>query len=77
MDLKVTHIRSIDVGGYKHRYEDLCKNFTYPMSINKERTITTQGALTSREEIIYFLLFFLLKSIEEEIQPSDNNVDAA
>ena len=34
----VTHVISIDVGGYKHNFEDFYENFTYPMTINNIRT---------------------------------------
>ena len=34
----VTHVMSIDVGGYKHNFEDFYENFTYPMTINNIRT---------------------------------------
>ena len=37
-------IRFVDISRYKHNYVGFCENFIYPMSINKERTTTTQGA---------------------------------
>ena len=46
------------------------------MSINREKITTTVGAHLSLVEILSFIFFFLfVKSFEEEIQPSDNNVD--
>ena len=43
IDLEGTHIRSIDVTGYRNNYEGSYKKSTYQMSINKGRTATTQG----------------------------------
>ena len=45
--LRVTHIRSIYVGGYGHNYEDLYEKCTYKMSIYRGRKTTTQGVHTS------------------------------
>ena len=39
--LSVTHIRSIDIDGYKHTSMGSYENFINPMSINKRRTTTT------------------------------------
>ena len=44
MNLEGTHIRSIDISGYRHSYEDFCEKFTYPMFINKGKTTRAQGA---------------------------------
>ena len=38
MNLEITHIRSMGVGGYRHKYKGFCENFAFPKSINKERT---------------------------------------
>ena len=35
----VTHISSMDVGGYRHKYKVFYENFTVVKSINRERTI--------------------------------------
>ena len=55
----VTHIRFIDVGGYRHNYEGFHKKPSYQKSINRGRTSTTQGAHASLEGIISFLLLSL------------------
>ena len=57
MTKRVTHIRSIDVGGYMHNYEGFYEKFTYQMSINREKKITTQGAHASLVRILSFLFF--------------------
>ena len=53
----VTHIRSMDVGGYRHNYEGFYEKFTYHMSINRERMTKTQGAHASLIEILSLLMF--------------------
>ena len=35
MDLKVTHIRSLDVSEYRGNYHGFYEKFTYPIFINK------------------------------------------
>ena len=59
----VTHIRSIDVGGYRHNYEDFYEKTSYQMSINRGRTTRTQGAHASLVRILSILLF----SLSEEL----------
>ena len=51
------HIRFIDVGGYRHNYEDFYEKSTYQMFINRGRTTTIQGANASPMRILSFLLF--------------------
>ena len=58
MDLEVTHIRSMDVGGYRHNYEGFYEKTSYQISINRGRMTTTQGAHASLVGILSFLLFF-------------------
>ena len=53
----------MDVGGYTHNYEGSFTKSTYQMSINRERTTTTQGVHAS----LVGILSLLLKSFEEEI----------
>ena len=53
----VTHIRYIDVDGYRHNYEDFYEKSTYHMSMNRERTTTTKGVHASLVEILSFHLF--------------------
>ena len=68
----------MDVSGYRHNYEGFYKKTSFQMSINRERTTTIEGAHASLVRIISFLLFLLLvKSFEEEIQPSGDRVDTA
>ena len=67
----------MDVGGYRHNYEGFYKKTSYQMSINKERTTTTVGAHASLVEILSIILSLLVKSFEEEIQPSRDRVDTA
>ena len=42
-----THTRSMIVGGYSHNFDDFCKYFTYPRSINKGKKTTLEGAYMS------------------------------
>ena len=58
-------MRSMDVGKYRHNYEDFYEKATYQMSINRERTMTTHESL---EKILF------RKSCEEDIQPSGDHV---
>ena len=53
------------------------KKTSYQMSLNKERTTTTVGAHASLVEILSIILSLLVKSFEEEIQPSRDRVDTA
>ena len=54
------------------------KKYIYQMSINRRRTIRPQGADVSLEGILsFFSLSLLVKSFEEEIQPSGDFVDTA
>ena len=47
------------------------KKITYQMALTRERTTKTKGASKSLVEIFsFFSLSLLVKSIEEEIQPS-------
>ena len=41
---RVTHIRSIDVRGYRHNNKGFYENFTFLKSINKGRTGIIGGA---------------------------------
>ena len=47
----------MDVGGYRHNYEGFYEKNSYQMSINKGRTITTEGAHVRLFGILSFLLF--------------------
>ena len=47
----------MDVGGYRHNYEDFYEKSIYQISINRERKTTTQGAHASLMGILSFLLF--------------------
>ena len=35
MDLEVTHIKSMHIGGYRHNYKSFYEKATYQISINK------------------------------------------
>ena len=68
----------MDVGGYRHNYKFFYEKTSYQMSINRERMTTTLGAHASLVGILSFLLFLsLVKSFEEDIQPSGDRVDTA
>ena len=54
---RVTQIRSINVGGYRHNYEDFYKKSIYQISISRERMTTAEGAHASLVGILSFLLF--------------------
>ena len=73
----ITHIRSIDVCGYKHNYDSFYEKFIYQMSINRGRTTTTQGAQASLVGIFFLLssLSLWMKSFEEEIQMSEDRMN--
>ena len=62
----------MDVGGYIHNYESFYEKTSFQMSINKGRTTITKGAHASLSS-----LSLLVKSFEEEIQPSGYCVDTA
>ena len=47
----------MDVGRYRHNLEGFDEKSTYQMSINRQRTITTNDAHASLERILSFLLF--------------------
>ena len=47
----------MDLGGYRHNYEDFYEKSTYEMSINRGKMITIQVALTSLVRILSILLF--------------------
>ena len=54
------------------------KKTSYQISINKGRTTTTQGAHAKRcENSLLSSLSLLVKSFEEQIQPSGDCVDTA
>ena len=53
----VTHIRFMDVGGYRHNYEGFYEKTSFQMFINRGRTTTTEGAHASLVGILSFLLF--------------------
>ena len=53
----VTCISYMDVGVFKHNYKGFCKKFTYLMSMNKGKMITTQGAHASLVRILSFIIF--------------------
>ena len=57
MDIEGKHIRSIDIGGYRHNYEDFYEKTLYQMSINRGRTTTAEGAHARLVRILSFLLF--------------------
>ena len=47
----------MDVGGYRHNYEDFYEKTLFQISINREGTTTTEGAHASLVGILSFLLF--------------------
>ena len=53
------------------------KKTSYQMSINRGRMTTTQGAHASLAGILLSSLSLLVKSFEEEIQPSGDRVATA
>ena len=53
----VTHIRFMDVGGYRHNYEGFYEKYIYQMSVNRGRMTINQGAHESFMRILSFLLF--------------------
>ena len=58
MDLEGhTHIRFMDVGGYRHNYEGFYEKTSYQISINRGRMTTTEGAHASLVGILSILLF--------------------
>ena len=65
----------MDIGGYKYNYEGFYANSTYQMSISRRRMTTTQAAHARLVRILSFLLFLLVNSFEDKIQPSENHVD--
>ena len=53
----VTHIRLMDVGGYRHNNKGFCKNFTFLKSINRGRTTIVEVHNASLVELLLSLLF--------------------
>ena len=53
----LTHIRLMDISGYRHNYEGFYEKTSYQMSINRGRTTTTDGAHASLVGILSILLF--------------------
>ena len=56
--LRGSHMSSMNNGYSIHYFTSFFKNFIYPMSINKGRTTTTQGAHTNFMKNLSFLFFF-------------------
>ena len=68
----------MDIGGYRHNYEGFYEKTSYQMSINKGRTTTTKGVHAKPcGNSLHSSLSLLVKSFEEEIQPSRDRVDTA
>ena len=68
----------MDVGGYKHNYEGFYEKTSYQISINREKTTTTKKCPCKPcGNSLLFYLSLLVKSFEEEIQPSGDRVDTA
>ena len=68
----------MDVGRYRHNYECFNEKNSYQMSINRGRTITTEGARCKAcGNSLLSSLSLLVKSFEEEIQPSRDRVYTA
>ena len=53
----MTHIRSMNVGGYRHNYEGFYEKTSFQMSINRGIMTTSEGAHTSLVGILSFLIF--------------------
>ena len=57
MDLVGRTHKIYECYGYRHNCIGFCKKFTFPMSVNKGRTIIAQGAYVNFMEALSFLLF--------------------
>ena len=69
-------INSMDSDGYRHDYKGFCPNFTYQMSINRQRITITQGGHASLVgNSFLFSLSLSVKGIDEKIKPSKDRVD--
>ena len=72
----MTHIRSIEIGGYRHNSKGFLQKFdTYQRSRSKGRTNTTQSAHTNFVQTFSFLLSLFVKSVEDKIQFFGDFVD--
>ena len=67
----------MDIGRYRHNYEGFNKKLTYQIFINKGRMTITQDAHASFVLLSFFFFLLLVKSFEEEIQPSRDRVHTA
>ena len=65
----------VDLDGYSHNYEGFYEKLRYQMSINRRKTTITQGVHAKFENSLLYFLSLLVKSFEEEIQPSRDRVD--
>ena len=73
---RVIHIRSMDIGRFRHNFEGFCRNFTYPVSLNEERMTPSKRAHVNLvESSPLSSLYLSMQSIEEEIQSYSNYVD--
>ena len=71
-------MRSVDVGGYRHNYEDFYEKTLIP-NVYKygENDHNSRCPCKPCENSLISYLSLLVKSFEEEIQPSEDNVDTA
>ena len=60
MNERITRIRSMNVGRYRHNNETFYEKFVYQISINKGRMTTTQGVHADFMRILSFLFFLSL-----------------
>ena len=74
--MRYIDLRSMDVGGYRHNYEGFYEKTSYQMFINKgENEHNSRCPCKPCENSILSSLSLLVKSFEEEIQPSKDYVD--
>ena len=72
----VTHIRSMEVDGYKRNFKDFYENFTYLKFINRRRPTIPIGIHASLLENYPLSSLLLMEmSVQDEIQLSNNRVD--
>ena len=76
MDLEGYHIRSIDVGGYRHNYEGFYeKNIISNVYKQGKNDHNSRCSCKPCENSLYSSISLLVKSFEEDIQPSGDRVD--
>ena len=78
IDLEGNTHKPMDVGRYRHNYEGFYEKSTYQMFINRgENDDNARCPSKPLGNSLFYYLSLLVKSFEEEIQPSRDCVDTS